>query len=127
MGICQNSLPFFTAPGHGTSTEAHRISIKLDLNYYTCFQVQSFRYPLNFFMDADFESRLTSLEEFGSYVMYHGTTLEVAQQIKHYGFRCSAGGLLEPSVYVIRSVNKARCYPLRPRPRNRLAILKLKE
>ncbi|XP_060727007.1 uncharacterized protein LOC132846349 [Tachysurus vachellii] len=72
---------------------------------------------------------LRSLVDLGGhryYIMYHGTTLEAAKQIKLHGFRRSADGLLGPGVYVSRSVTKARRYPLNPPSGERLAILKLK-
>lgn len=61
-----------------------------------------------------------------SYIMYHGTTLEAARDIKRNGFRRSSGGMLGPGVYVSRSVDKAKRYPLKPDPDERLAIIKLK-
>lgn len=80
-------------------------------------------------MNKDFERGLSSLLEHGgrrSYIMYHGTTLEAAQEIKSNGFRRSSDGMLGPGVYVSRSVDKAKRYPLKPDPDERLAILKLK-
>ncbi|GAA6093743.1 uncharacterized protein LOC113648486 [Tachysurus ichikawai] len=80
-------------------------------------------------MDEDFVRGLRSLlDQQGHryYIMYHGTMLKAAEQIKLHGFRRSSGGMLGPGVYVSRSVAKARRYPLNPPPGERLAILKLK-
>ncbi|XP_027011494.2 uncharacterized protein LOC113648486 [Tachysurus fulvidraco] len=84
---------------------------------------------INLLMDKDFLSGLRSLGGLGGhryYIMYHGTTLEAAKQIKLHGFRCSDDGMLGPGVYVSRSVAKAKRYPLNPPPGEKLAILKLK-
>ncbi|KAK3571230.1 hypothetical protein QTP86_005423 [Hemibagrus guttatus] len=78
--------------------------------------------------DPNFQRGLSSIEFGGRryYIMYHGTTLEAAKQIKQHGFRCSSGGMLGPGVYVSRSIDKAKRYPLKPEPGTRLAILKLR-
>lgn len=77
----------------------------------------------------DFFKGLQLLGDYGghkSYIMYHGTTLNAAQEIQRHGFRRSSGGMLGPGVYVSRSVDKAKRYPLKPDPKERLAIMKLK-
>ncbi|GAA6093745.1 uncharacterized protein LOC108263802 [Tachysurus ichikawai] len=60
------------------------------------------------------------------YIMYHGTTLSAARKIMRYGFEPSTDGMLGPGVYMSRSLEKAKRYPLHPKPRKRLAVLKLK-
>lgn len=77
----------------------------------------------------DFARGLTSIVEYGGrkhYIMYHGTTLQAAQDIKRNGFRRSSHGMLGPGVYVSRSVDKAKRYPLNPDRGQRLVIIKLK-
>ncbi|TRY95491.1 hypothetical protein DNTS_026149 [Danionella cerebrum] len=59
------------------------------------------------------------------YIMYHGTTMACAQQIRQHGFRRSADGMLGPGVYVSRSLNKASRYPLN-HGNEQLAFLKLR-
>ncbi|XP_063075932.1 uncharacterized protein LOC134465963 [Engraulis encrasicolus] len=45
------------------------------------------------------------------FIMYHGTTMQVAQMIKHAGFHPSSDGMLGRGVYVSRSFRKASRYP----------------
>ncbi|TRY95505.1 hypothetical protein DNTS_026162 [Danionella cerebrum] len=75
------------------------------------------------------ESSSTGTEDYHPgrrfYTMYHGTTMETAQNIKHEGFRPSSDGMLGPGVYVSRSFDKAARYPLTDRHKD-LAILKLR-
>uniref|UniRef100_A0A3Q2CCH9 PARP catalytic domain-containing protein n=1 Tax=Cyprinodon variegatus TaxID=28743 RepID=A0A3Q2CCH9_CYPVA len=47
-----------------------------------------------------------------TYIMYHGTTRANAQSIASTGFRQSADGMLGPGVYLTRSLEKARRYPI---------------
>lgn len=77
----------------------------------------------------EFARGLTSIQEHGGrryYIMYHGTTLQAARDIKRNGFRRSSDGMLGEGVYVSRSVEKAKRYPLNPKRDERLAIMKLK-
>ena len=46
----------------------------------------------------------------GLYIMYHGTSPEVAALIEQGGFKASTQGLLGPGVYVSRDVRKCRKY-----------------
>ncbi|CAH2320162.1 uncharacterized protein LOC113140540 [Pelobates cultripes] len=46
------------------------------------------------------------------YTMYHGTTLEAAQNIIPYGFQPSSDGMLGKGVYISREASKAERYPL---------------
>lgn len=58
------------------------------------------------------------------YMMYHGTSVQVARQIIKNGFRQSSDGMLGPGVYVSRDQKKAERYPLRSPPTDRV-VLKL--
>uniref|UniRef100_A0A8C9V0E1 Grass carp reovirus (GCRV)-induced gene 2p n=1 Tax=Scleropages formosus TaxID=113540 RepID=A0A8C9V0E1_SCLFO len=63
--------------------------------------------------------------ENGTYIMYHGTTRQAAQQIMASGFRQSADGMLGRGVYVSRDLQKASRYPLHL-PEHQRVVLKLK-
>ncbi|TSL82599.1 hypothetical protein Baya_6698 [Bagarius yarrelli] len=60
------------------------------------------------------------------WIMYHGTRLSAAQAIIRDGFRRSTDGMLGPGVYLSRSVEKVRRYPLDAQPGERLAILEVR-
>uniref|UniRef100_A0A8C5N1G4 PARP catalytic domain-containing protein n=1 Tax=Leptobrachium leishanense TaxID=445787 RepID=A0A8C5N1G4_9ANUR len=60
------------------------------------------------------------------YTMYHGTTLEAAQQIISYGFMPSNSGMLGKGVYVSRDEDKAASYPLEEEDRRHQVILELR-
>ena len=47
-----------------------------------------------------------------TYVMYHGTRPEAADQIERFGFMRSKDGMLGPGVYLSRDIMKAAHYPL---------------
>jgi len=47
-----------------------------------------------------------------TYVMYHGTDPQAAEQIERYGFLRSKDGMLGPGVYLSRDIMKAAHYPL---------------
>uniref|UniRef100_A0A3B3SYD0 Uncharacterized protein n=1 Tax=Paramormyrops kingsleyae TaxID=1676925 RepID=A0A3B3SYD0_9TELE len=61
-----------------------------------------------------------------TYMMYHGTTGTAALSIKKHGFQRSKDGMLGPGVYVSRSFDKARRYPLILPFNERRAVLKLR-
>lgn len=80
-------------------------------------------------MSDDYEVGLESSTDYSGrryYIMYHGTTMEVAEKIQQEGFRRSEGGMLGPGIYMSRNMKKAKRYPLYPHPDEKLAILKLK-
>uniref|UniRef100_A0A8C5MV78 PARP catalytic domain-containing protein n=1 Tax=Leptobrachium leishanense TaxID=445787 RepID=A0A8C5MV78_9ANUR len=60
------------------------------------------------------------------YTMYHGTTLEAAEQIISYGFKPSNSGMLGKGIYVSRDEDKAASYPLKEKERRRQVILELR-
>uniref|UniRef100_A0A8C9V0E8 PARP catalytic domain-containing protein n=1 Tax=Scleropages formosus TaxID=113540 RepID=A0A8C9V0E8_SCLFO len=67
----------------------------------------------------------TDPRENGTYIMYHGTTKQSAQQIMVYGFRHSVDGMLGRGVYVSRDLQKASRHPLHL-PEHQRVVLKLK-
>ncbi|KAI4896882.1 hypothetical protein NFI96_009261 [Prochilodus magdalenae] len=80
-------------------------------------------------METDYSKGLKSEMDYRGkrhYIMYHGTTMEIAQKIQKHGFTRSSDGMLGPGVYVSRSLEKATRYPLNPPAGKKLAILKLK-
>ncbi|KAJ8281579.1 hypothetical protein COCON_G00040980 [Conger conger] len=64
-------------------------------------------------------------EEGHTYVMYHGTSRQAAEQIKAHGFHQSSDGMLGRGVYASRDVKKARAYP-RGLPADQCVVLKLR-
>ncbi|KAJ8245216.1 hypothetical protein COCON_G00235760 [Conger conger] len=73
----------------------------------------------------DFLQSSSEPEEGHTYVMYHGTSREAAEQIKAHGFHQSRDGMLGRGVYVSRDVEKARAYP-RGLPADQRVVLKLR-
>ncbi|XP_029106219.1 uncharacterized protein LOC114910209 [Scleropages formosus] len=67
----------------------------------------------------------TDPRENGTYIMYHGTTRQAAQQILESGFHQSPDGMLGRGVYVSRDLQKASRYPLHL-PEHQRVVLKLK-
>ncbi|KAJ3601002.1 hypothetical protein NHX12_031975 [Muraenolepis orangiensis] len=47
-----------------------------------------------------------------TYIMYHGTTRDIADVIMREGFRQSKDGMLGRGVYLSRDLNKASRYPI---------------
>uniref|UniRef100_A0A8C5N0A7 PARP catalytic domain-containing protein n=1 Tax=Leptobrachium leishanense TaxID=445787 RepID=A0A8C5N0A7_9ANUR len=60
------------------------------------------------------------------YTMYHGTTLDAAEQIIAHGFTPSKDGMLGKGVYVSRDEDKAASYPREKKERHRQVILELR-
>ncbi|XP_020350203.1 uncharacterized protein LOC109899402 [Oncorhynchus kisutch] len=60
-----------------------------------------------------------------TYIMYHGTTNQAANQILNTGFRQSAGGMLGRGVYLSRDLQKASRYPLEL-PENQRVVIRVK-
>uniref|UniRef100_A0A3Q3XDN6 PARP catalytic domain-containing protein n=1 Tax=Mola mola TaxID=94237 RepID=A0A3Q3XDN6_MOLML len=56
------------------------------------------------------------------YVMYHGTTSQIAQAILATGFRQSSGGMLGRGVYLSRDLEKASRYPIDHPEHDRVVI-----
>ena len=57
-----------------------------------------------------------------TYVMYHGTTQEVANAILKNGFQPSTKGMLGPGVYLSRDLQKASRYPIKLHEHKRVVL-----
>ena len=60
-----------------------------------------------------------------TYVMYHGTSPEVAKAILENGFQPSTKGMLGPGVYLSRDLQKASRYPIKW-PEHERVVLRVK-
>ncbi|XP_053543871.1 grass carp reovirus (GCRV)-induced gene 2e [Ictalurus punctatus] len=81
--------------------------------------------------EDDLSPGFPSLESFSVpadgkvYRMYHGTSIQAADQIMRTGFKQSAGGMLGRGVYLSRDLNKASRYPL-DLPEHQRVVIRVK-
>ncbi|CAB1349623.1 unnamed protein product [Coregonus sp. 'balchen'] len=68
---------------------------------------------------------LTGPQDGNTYIMYHGTSKQAADQIKASGFRQSSSGMLGRGVYLSRDLEKASRYPL-DLPEHQRVVIRVK-